>query len=519
MAPSPPESPAVGWRRRPSLALLEGLDAAATKGLIAAAKMSQELSRSAPSSARKARNAAKTPPSKSKPPSRSSPTRSARSPDPNQASPLRLETLSDAALRKALDAFYTEGSCSTEEMTAIIKKLKLPLSSTKIKQLLTTFDPGSGEIDPEEFKAFLRKQRNDDTMEGHVVGEASSIVGWLQPLAWVGLAGDAPAEAVAVVSPSRRYAASSPTKSSSRRTVRKEAAAASIPKMKWTQYAIGEAKHQTAQQMRTEAAVARDHANEQQQRFLQGQHAKVLKGHLQAVERVEALEELQRNKRFEGLQMRSQLEHKISRAQRKQREWVESSHAAVYNARKKKQGAVKARLQEERVQAVATVEAAKIARAQRKEQTKATVRRQEQAAREYTAKVRYETRPEVRQESSAHFEAQRKAVARQQRQRAEHAKQAVATKRQEYLDAANKMRSHVGELHAHARSSREHLHEIRRQDADRVRARLDAERHRKAELEASHQQTTRALHQEIRSWKEKSTVPEQEAVKSSWGWW
>ena len=234
---------------------------------------------------------------------------------------------------------------------------------------------------------------------------------------------------------------------------------------------------------------------------------------------LEALEALQRDKISHGLQMRAELERKVARAQRKEREHVKRSHSSVFDVRKKKQKEVNARVNADRLSAIAIGEAAKVARAERKEETKATVRRQEQAAREYTAKVRYETRPEVRQESSAHFQAQRLAIAKEARSNAERERIGIEMRRQAYLVAANLVRTKVEKLHETARVSREQLAETRKQDADKMRADLNREKQRKQQLESYMSTRTQALHNEIRTWREQSRVPKEEAMQSTWGWW
>ena len=154
-------------------------------------------------------------------------------------------------------------------------------------------------------------------------------------------------------------------------------------------------------------------------------------------------------------------------------EFVEKSHSQVFDARKKKQGAVRARVEREREQAIAIGEAAKVARAVRRERTKETVRREEKAAKDYTARVRYETRPEVRQESSDLFQAQRNAAAEAARMKQERERAEVAEARERYMQAATDVRSKVEGLHASTKASKDSLVEARRQDAYRVRGRDD----------------------------------------------
>ena len=103
----------------------------------------------------------------------------------------------------------------------------------------------------------------------------------------------------------------------------------------------------------------------------------------------------------------------------RKKEFVEACHNKVFQERQRKTAAERERSKAKTDNAIAIGLAAKHARAERKEETKATVRREEQAAKDYAAKVRYETRPEVRQEGASWFQAQRDQKAEESRQKKE----------------------------------------------------------------------------------------------------
>ena len=484
---------------------------------------------------------------------------------PKPSSPKKKATpkmMDPAALKKAFDAFDVDGSgfIDTQEMTRIVKKLKLGLSAQQIKQLMADADPnGSGSVDYAEFEAVLRKQLEapggSASLAG-VVGEASTGFGWLNPLGW----GSDTTEKPPAPSPTRQArppSASKPVKprtpgrsgrpatappssvpSSPDRSKRVGASTRSaattattlpttttqslrspIPRMKRTQYAIGEANHMAAAAMREEAASHKAWADAAKQRFLRGQHEKVLKGHLAIMQRVEAQEAMALTKVQKGLQMREQIARRAQDAQRKQREFVERNHSAVFDARAKKRNEVQARVQAEREEATSIAEAAKAARAVRREQAKATIKKQERAAQEFTAKVRYETRAEVRQEGLDMFEARRRAVAEEARLRAEREAKDIQAQRQAYLASAAQQRVRIAQEHAKSHQSREALVEKRRHEAERVRVRIAEAREQKAYEEEMRRQGTHAMHDEVLMWKAESVIPAAEAEKSTWGWW
>ena len=167
---------------------------------------------------------------------------------------------------------------------------------------------------------------------------------------------------------------------------------------------------------------------------------------------------------------------------------------------------MQARQKFEKEHAVAIGEAAKVARAQRRERALATVRREEEAAREASAKVRYETRPEVRQESAALFEARRKALAEESRQKHEAEQRKAMALRKEYLDAAGRVRSNVKNTRSSTQNAREALAEARRQEADKMREQLEAERRRRQLQESSLLKSKREQHNSIRAWEFESAI-------------
>ena len=267
-----------------------------------------------------------------------------------------------------------------------------------------------------------------------------------------------------------------------------------------------EVNHQQAADMRAEHEAKKRWFESQREDFLEQQRDKVELGHQQTVERAAAIEALKSTKRVIGAQMRVKLEKKWKEEKQKKRDYVEKAHSGVFDARQKKVEAVAIRKQIERENAVKIGEAAKVARAERREQAKATVRREEQAARDFTARVRHETRPEVRQESKNLFQQQRDAVAEAARVKLEHERTEVQAQRTAYLNMANKTKGKVAELHAASKASLQALAEKRKADAWTVRQALGDEFKRKISIEEEGRQVRKALHDDIRNWKLMSVI-------------
>ena len=473
--------------------------------------------------------------------------------------PMDAQDLRDGAIRRVFDKFDADGSgaVSTEEITKMVKQLKLDWGPAKIKALMMEADPDkSGQIEFEEFKTVLQKQLKAGGDLAGVVSEASSAFGWLNPLSWFGAEQEAekapkfkpkasksaavPGSPAAVPAPSK-----SPSKSPSK--LKKKASPKSTPKqsapaspvtpyplgskslvsasrsgrsspstrssptsptrrMKKTQGAVRQANLEDALVMREESIQAKAWWKEQQQQFLAEQHEKVLKGHQQAMERQEALERLKQKKREMGTDMRENIKVTLMKESEAKRERIAASHSTVFEARKKKQAAVRSRVEKEREQAVAIGEAAKVARAQRKEETKATVRAQEQAAKEFTASVRYETRPEVRAEGINMFQAQRDAIAREERLKQERDAREIAERQAKYLQMADRVKANVETLRQSSMASRANAFEAKRQAAESVRTQIQAVREVKRQTDDMQRQGRKQLHDEIHQWKTESVT-------------
>lgn len=148
------------------------------------------------------------------------------------------------------------------------------------------------------------------------------------------------------------------------------------------------------------------------------------------------------------------------------------------DARTAKVAEVEARKLEQRRNAKVVGERAQVERRKRREESLATVRAQERSAREFAARVRHETRPEVRQETAHYFQAQRYAIVAEERDKQEQDKHTRRAQQTEYLARALGFISDVQQVEGLAAGARQRLTELRRQDAEAVRQQLQAERTR-----------------------------------------
>ena len=128
------------------------------------------------------------------------------------------------------------------------------------------------------------------------------------------------------------------------------------------------------------------------------------------------------------------------------------------------------------------------------------MRREEQAARDYAAQVKWETRPEVREEGAALFQAMRTTTAEEARQKAKNDARAMRDQQAAYLQAAEECRQKVSNLHARAAESRESLAERKKREAAVLRAKLEQVRETKKRRDQQLKESKKMLHDEIHEW-------------------
>ena len=121
---------------------------------------------------------------------------------------------------------------------------------------------------------------------------------------------------------------------------------------------------------------------------------------------------------------------------------------------------------------------AQIERRRHREEALATVRKQEQAAKDYAANVRFETRPEVRKDTRDFFQAQRNAVCAEERLQQQRDKLVQEQIRQQFLEKTAQRVADVKHTREMIQQKRLKLVQKSRQEAERVKRQLQEERER-----------------------------------------
>lgn len=457
-----------------------------------------------------------------------------------------------AKLRVIFDKFDTDksGHVSVDELKAMVKMLKLDMSDAAIKKMMADADvDASGQIDFAEFVAIVKKQSASGSAEGlaSVVEEAGSAFGWLNPLNWFAAeappaakkqtskqqsaekppineparAGSAPVPGAAralpparspgrSASPTGSARSSSPTGSASPSTskyyartpesIRSMVDFVPTHRMKATQALVQATNAELHNEMKSELSVAQQRAKKLEARFLAKQQVRVEQAKKQQEETNHAVELLKYQKRYQGWEMKTEIKQKWELEQVKKAKFAEKANKRATSFKKRKARATTQRHKEQHDISIAASIASKVERSQRREESLSTKRAQEEQAKHQAAQVRFETRPEVRQEGREMFQAQRNATTAEVKQMLEENALKIAQQKNAYLEKQISIKKKVDALKAASLGSREGLRENRKQQATELRSLLEHERARMLELKDAAKQEVAAKHDSVYMW-------------------
>ena len=401
------------------------------------------------------------------------------------------------------------GSVSTDEMAAMVEKLQMGLDDEQLAQLMADADPDeSGEVDFDEFVGAIKEQMGaggGGNLLG-VVSGVSSLFGWLNPFAWFTPGGSRAKDtgAQSAGSAARRGlgarqagAAHSPTPPGWLRGLPplgqpQEEAPLRLSQIGYAQWVVQADNKLTAEEMRGEEQSRRAFAEEQRARFLAKQQERIREIRAHERQGNKAAEQLKVAKREVGTQMVQGI--KAAYQYKQQKEAYDAYQKASKVARAKRTQQHKKSARRRASEAAALHHEHSEARARRKEESLATKRLEYKELHAQTAKVRHETRPEVRQEGRDMFQRQRDTAAATVADATAENLDRIAFAREQFVRDSEEKRQQVLETDMQARQARTQLAAERRRDADEVRRKLAAERERKRQLGDESRQSTQEQH-------------------------
>jgi hypothetical protein len=271
-------------------------------------------------------------------------------------------------------------------------------------------------------------------------------------------------------------------------------------RMKATQALVQATNAELHNEMKSELSVAQQRAKKLEARFLAKQQVRVEQAKKQQEETNHAVELLKYQKRYQGWEMKTEIKQKWELEQVKKAKFAEKANKRATSFKKRKARATTQRHKEQHDISIAASIASKVERSQRREESLSTKRAQEEQAKHQAAQVRFETRPEVRQEGREMFQAQRNATTAEVKQMLEENALKIAQQKQAYLAKQVSIKNKVDALKAASLGSREGLRENRKQQATELRSLLEHERARMLELKDAAKQEVAAKHDSVYMW-------------------
>lgn len=432
----------------------------------------------------------------------------------------------DPEMRKRLRALFDmldgdgEGEIRASELAGICKQLQIPATDEQLRALVREADANdSGTISFDEFVAAIMRQvrrGRGDGLDLALVTKAAAAqsFGWFDPFGWFG-AGTAaeedaddgkesPGALRARTTLGRYYAHAT--------TARSSDSFEPTHRMKASQSLVQEENWRTAEDIRHESDTGKSASRERGDVFLARQQQRILATQQQQQAALSAVETLKEQKRALGQQQKASFGSAWRREVSKKHAHRETGRSRVLEGKNEKEAKMSVRYSQRRLACEAASARAKSERRERKEESQSTRRKEEQEARAYTARVRYETRPEVRQQGREMFQAQRNATVAQEKRQQEANSQAIDEARRRYLERQVHVRERVAEVKSNAKQMRELLAESRRQDAVEMKGLLGRERARKEMQEKEGHEQRREQREAIYLWNKSNTV-------EGSGWW
>lgn len=468
---------------------------------------------------------------------------------------------SQAKVREVFDQFDTDGSgtVSTDELQRLIAACNLDMSPEDVAKMVEEVDAdGSGEVEFDEFYASLKKQQASGRGDlVRVTTAAGSMFGWLNPATWFApselvvvkpAASSSPVERSQVVvrpysAPEQKHRppvapqpsspmgrVGSPSQGTERKLLSPGANTpyaagyrdgfrdASARSHKGTEssrqqekvyhtvrskatvlsaWLVLQQNKQQAEEQRQMEIQMRNTLREQQQQFLERQHRRIERFEQDEIASRISQEKFKATKRAVGVEMRKTLAVQHEEVQMKNRAYVKVMAEKTRDVRRAKRIEIAERHKRAAETAREAGIQAQIERRRHREEALATVRKQEQEAKDFAAQVRFETRPEVRKNTREFFQAQRDAVCAEERLQQQRDKMVQEHMRNEFLRQTAQTVADIKQTREAIQQKRQKLVEKSRMEASRVKRQLQEERERNRRNAHSIERTIKEQHDAV----------------------
>jgi hypothetical protein len=423
-------------------------------------------------------------------------------------------------LRLAFEDFDTDksGTISMSELQNVLSAAKLALSPGDLETLLGTADTDKdGEINFDEFMNQLQEEFHSGRIGGliDIVEEASVTNGWLNPMAWFKVKAEGqgviateegpPAADDEVQEPEEEeeeedeeeeagpvsFGVSSAASSSSER----KAYRVRTQRHMLSEAIVRERNSIMAEEQRLAEKKMARFKESQQDKYRAYTRSKYQMFQQAKVDRIANAEALAAEKREVGVQMRLQLKSQYQELQNKAQDRATLTAAHTLQVRQEKKAETEKRHEEHLKHGHMIALAAAEERRKRKEEALATVRKQTKATQDFAARVKHETRPEVREATRDFFQAKRDALAEKERALQQEGRMIREQDTQAFMEKMTGSVMETKELRgAGVRRAREKTARKNQQAAEEVRQQLSAENERRKMREMEHSRQVEESH-------------------------
>jgi len=281
--------------------------------------------------------------------------------------------------------------------------------------------------------------------------------------------------------------------------------------MKVTKAIVLEENRDLGDEMRQDSVKWGDFHARATRFFLREQKERIEGAHTQEGAANRAVSEIKVAKREAAQKLKGALKSKYAEGLEEKRQHAEIGRQNAAEQKEAALAVVEERAQQKEAQALYWQMSGTEARHKRRTQHAEVVNRVTEEAQEKAERVRYETRPTVRQEGRVLFQEQRDAAYLKGKEEAEARKIQIEEQKRQHLERQAIKKAEIDEQKLAAAAALEQLVESRRLDALAVKASVERAESRKKTLAEETEQQKRELHDDV------LTADKSESM--IFGWW
>jgi len=276
--------------------------------------------------------------------------------------------------------------------------------------------------------------------------------------------------------------------------------------MKVTQLQVRQTNQAVGDEARLQAQALKELYDSDKARFLSTQQDKIRAQHQQLADTAQAVKTMTATKRSNNNSQRSSYARTWYRELKKERAYTEKGRERVISERAMNTEKRTARKELMQQKNNAAAMKAKAERMERRAHEHDKEKKQEIARKEHTARVRHETRPEVRKAGRDFFQNQRDAMGDEERANNDESRDTIARWKTDFLRDHSPLRNESHRVDEGAKAARGKLTEVRKQEAGEVRAQLLNERERGRQLTLEQTRRVKGMHDQVHAHEKSSSV-------------